>query len=65
MTRKTFSALPSLDYAHTSGDINRVYRQLMIESLTYTQYLKQNYPYLLSLAMRQNPFDANASVIVS
>jgi hypothetical protein len=30
----------------------------------YMQHLKQNYPYLFSLAMRTNPFDANASAIV-
>jgi hypothetical protein len=38
---------------------------MMIEWLTYMQYLKQYYPYLFSLAMRKNPFDRNASVIVT
>jgi voltage-gated potassium channel len=65
MARETLTGLPPADYAHLSGDINRVYRLLMIEWLTYMKYLKQNYPYLFSLAMRQNPFDTNASVIVS
>jgi voltage-gated potassium channel len=65
MARETFKGLPDTDYAHLSGDINRVYRLLMIEWLTYMQYLKQNYPYLFSLAMRQNPFDKDASVIVT
>lgn len=65
MARETFTALPPADYAHLSNDINRVYRLLVIEWLTYMQYLKHNYPYLFSLAMRQNPFDKNASVIVS
>lgn len=64
MARETFIGLPPADYAHLSGDINRVYRVLIIEWLTYMQYLKHNYPYLFSLAMRQNPFDKNASVIV-
>jgi hypothetical protein len=64
MAREKLTGLPETDYAHLSGDINRVYRLLMIEWLTYMQYLKQNYPYLFSLAMRQNPFDNNASVIV-
>ena len=36
--------LPPADYAHLSGDVNRVYRLLMIEWLTYMKYLKQNYP---------------------
>jgi len=65
MAREKLTGLPPADYAHVSGDINRVYKLLMIEWLTYMKYLKQNYPYLFSLAMRQNPFDANASVIVS
>jgi hypothetical protein len=65
MARESFTGLPPADYAHLSGDTNRVYRLLVIEWLTYMQYLKQNYPYLFSLAMRKNPFDTNASVIVS
>jgi hypothetical protein len=28
------------------------------------EHLKDNYPYLFSLAMRTNPFDQDASVIV-
>ncbi|MDD1682357.1 MAG: potassium channel family protein [Methanoregula sp.] len=64
MARERLTGLPATDYAHLSGDIKRVYRLLILEWLTYMQYLKQNYPYLFSLAMRQNPFDKNASVIV-
>jgi len=63
-SRKQFSDLPATDYAHLSGDINRVYGLLIIEWLTYMRHLKTHYPYLFSLAMRTNPFDANASVIV-
>jgi voltage-gated potassium channel len=65
VARERFTGLPATDYAHLSGDMNRVYRLLLLEWLTYMQYLRQNYPYLFSLAMRQNPFDKNASVIVS
>jgi voltage-gated potassium channel len=65
MARGRFTALPVTDYTHLSGDINRVYRLLLLEWLTYMQYLRKNYPYLFSLAMRQNPFDKNASVIIS
>lgn len=64
MARDNLSGLPRSDCAHLSGDINRVYRLLILEWLTYMQYLKHNYPYLFSLAMRQNPFDEGASVIV-
>jgi hypothetical protein len=63
--RDTLTCLPDTDCAHLSGDINRAYRLLVLEWLTYMQYLKRNYPYLFSLAMRQNPFDRNASVIVT
>jgi voltage-gated potassium channel len=65
MAREKLTGLPKTDFAHLSGDMNRVYRLLLLEWLTYMQYLKQNYPYLFSLAMRQNPFDTNASVIVT
>lgn len=56
--------LPVTDYAHLSGDINRVYGLLTREWIEYMQHLRANYPYLFSLAMRTNPFDRNASPIV-
>ncbi len=62
--RKTLADLPASDYAHLSGDISRVYGLLVPEWLAYMKHLKKNYPYLFSLAMRTNPFDAAASVIV-
>jgi voltage-gated potassium channel len=64
MAREKFTGLPPADYAHLSGDSTRVYRLILLEWLTYMKYLRQNYPYLFSLAMRQNPFDKNASVIM-
>ncbi len=64
MARENLTGLPETDCVHLSGDLNRVYHLLMIEWLTYMQYLKHHYPYLFSLAMRRNPFDKNASVIV-
>jgi len=64
MARENLMGLPETDCAHLSGDLNRVYHLLMIEWLTYMQYLRHHYPYLFSLAMRRNPFDKNASVIV-
>jgi voltage-gated potassium channel len=62
--RKSLEDLPSSDYTHLSGDIRRAYLLLVHEWLDYMKYLKKNYPYLYSLAMRTNPFDRNASVIV-
>lgn len=62
--RKDFSQLPDSDYEHLAGDIKRVYSLLVNEWLDYMKYLKDNYPYLFSLAMRTNPFDQKASPIV-
>lgn len=64
IAREHLADLPQMDYAHLSGDINRVYGLLVNEWLTYMQHLKKHYPYLFSLAMRTNPFDATASPIV-
>lgn len=62
--RRDLSKLPDTDYQHLSGDIKRAYQQLILQWLDYMRHLKQDYPYLFSLAMRINPFDANASVEV-
>jgi hypothetical protein len=59
------SELPASDYGHLSGDIKRVYGLLIAEWLAYMKHLKDKYPYLFSLAVRTNPFDAAASVIVA
>jgi len=63
-TRERLVDLPTTDYNHLSGDLTRVYSQLVIEWLEYMKHLKKKYPYLFSLSMRTNPFDTNASVIV-
>ena len=62
--RGDLTNLPVTDYAHLVGDIQRVYEQLVYQWLEYMKYLKNNYPYLFSLAMRKNPFDKTASPIV-
>ena len=56
--------MPDTDYKHLSGDIKRAYTLLIHEWLDYMKHLKDNYPYLFSLAMRTNPFDRDASPIV-
>jgi hypothetical protein len=58
------SSLPDSDLDHLKGDLLRVYKNLAVQWVDYVRYLKRNYPYLFSLAMRTNPFDQNASVIV-
>ncbi|MBU1852641.1 MAG: hypothetical protein KJ957_01185 [Candidatus Omnitrophica bacterium] len=62
--RRSLNDLPDTDYQHLAGDIKRVYHLLIAEWLNYMKHLKNNYPYLFSLALRTNPFDANASVEV-
>jgi hypothetical protein len=64
ISRERLTGLPPADYAHLSGDLNRVYSLLTGEWLTYMRHLKKNYPYLFSLAMRTNPFDSHAEVII-
>jgi hypothetical protein len=54
--------LPALDSVHLSADLQRVYVLLIAEWLAYMKHLKNDYPYLFSLAVRTNPFDPAASV---
>ncbi|MCU0629153.1 MAG: potassium channel family protein [Methanoregulaceae archaeon] len=60
MHRKNPVNLPPSDVAHLVHDINRGYRLLVFEWVTYMEHLKEHYPYLFSLAMRTNPFDPEA-----
>lgn len=62
--RHRLEGLPATDIAHLSLDITRVYRLLVRQWLRYMEHLKNNYPYLFSLALRANPFERKASVIV-
>jgi hypothetical protein len=62
--RETLDELPDADITHLAGDISRVYGLLVVQWVNYMQYLKNNYPYMFSLAMRTNPFDATASAVV-
>jgi len=62
--REALTQLPDTDYQHLAGDIKRAYVLLVHQWLDYMKHLKDNYPYLFSLAMRANPFDRDASPIV-
>ncbi len=62
--RADFTTLPDTDTAHLAADIARAYSLLVREWLAYMKHLKDNYPYLFSLAIRTNPFDPQASPIV-
>jgi len=62
--RRDLRQLPNAEFQHLSGDIKRAYVLLIAEWLAYMKHLRDNYPYLFSLAARMNPFDPNASPIV-
>jgi len=62
--REDPNQLPDTDQAHIAGDMKRAYHLLVHQWLEYMEYLKVNYPYLFSLAMRTNPFDQQASPII-
>lgn len=53
--RESFSGIPLADVEHLNGDIKRVFGYLSQEWVLYMQHLKQDYPYLFSLAVRMNP----------
>lgn len=62
--RDVIADLPHEDLDHIANDIDRAYRILVREWIAYMKHLKDNFPYFFSLAMRTNPFDQKASVIV-
>lgn len=62
--RNNLSELLDSDRKHLEGDISRVYKLLIFEWLRYLRYIKKNYGYLFSLAVRTNPFDPDVTVAV-
>ncbi|WP_297981548.1 hypothetical protein [uncultured Methanobrevibacter sp.] len=63
--RGDFSDIKDADFNHLNGDIKRVYSKLVYEWIYYLRYLNKHYPYMISLAIRTNPFDTEADVHVS
>ncbi len=63
--RRGFDDLPDADMRHLETDVKRVYRVIIIQWLLYLGHLKKNYPYLFSLSLRTNPFDSEASPVVT
>jgi hypothetical protein len=62
--RPRLDSLPPADLGHLSGDLTRAYGHLLREWISYLCHLKEDYPYLFSLAVRTNPFDPAASALV-
>ncbi len=63
--RRNFDLLPAADLQHLAHDMRRAFGLLLLEWLSYMRHLKHDYPYLFSLAIRTNPFDSEASPIIS
>lgn len=53
--RESLDNLPTTDLEHINGDIRRAFTHLCREWVSYMRHLKQDYPYLFSLAVRLNP----------
>lgn len=62
--RKDISGLPANDMEHLVVDCERVYQRMVPEWIEYMKYLKRFHPYFFMLALRTNPFDADASVVI-
>ncbi len=60
-SRADVGKLTDTDCEHIAGDIKRAHVLLISEWLHYMKHLRNDYPYLFSLAKRTNPFDPNAS----
>jgi hypothetical protein len=63
--RGDLSQIPPADRAHLVSDLERAYALLVQEWAAYMEWMKEHYPYLFSLAMRTNPFDEGASVVIT
>ena len=62
LARKDLTRSKNKDLEHLGTDTLRAYAQLIPEWLQYMRHLKNDYPYLYSLAVRTNPFNAHACV---
>ena len=62
--RNLSKALPGSDKSHLENDIQRVYTALLVQWLDYLSHLQREYPFLFSFAVRSNPFDDHASIVI-
>lgn len=60
--RENLDDLSPIDQDHLSADMQRAYSQLCASWLEYLLHLRNQYPYLFSLAVRTNPFNPQAQV---
>lgn len=64
-SRPILVQLPGPDMNHLSGDLERAYGRLVGQWLEYLTHLRDDYPYLFSLAVRLNPFDPVAQATIT
>lgn len=62
--RQSFDNMTTPDREHINGDIKRAFGYLSREWVIYMKHLKQDYPYLFSLAVRLNPMLAHPDPLV-
>lgn len=62
--RRDFETLPDSDIAHLALDMKRAYQLFGFEWLSYLEHLQGRYPYLYSLAVRNNPLEHECNVEV-
>lgn len=63
--RPDVKRLTEPDLNHITVDMVRAYTSLVVQWLKYMRYLKSNYPYLYSLAVRINPLDPRAAIEIT
>jgi len=65
MRPESLEGLPTTDYAHLSSDVRRAYSRLAGEWLAYAGHLKEDYPFLFSLAVRIKPFKESPTPVIA
>jgi hypothetical protein len=65
VARRDLAACPEKDLDHLAGDIHRAHRVLLLEWLAYMKHLRDDYPYLFSLAVRTNPLKPDAAAEIT
>jgi hypothetical protein len=63
--RRRIADLPASDLGHLRGDLERVYRLLIVEWAGYAVHLKNHYPYIFSLILRTHPLRAEPVAVVT
>ncbi|HLP47141.1 MAG TPA: hypothetical protein VK469_14405 [Candidatus Kapabacteria bacterium] len=60
--RENLQQLHANDEEHLLVDIKRAFFHVIVEWVDYMNHLKQNYPYMFSLALRNSPFEKNPKI---